>query len=91
MVSLIIFTVSGNCALIYCIKIHAKAYFLVAKGLFYCPKVLNYVHYTVKYAHKLHFKCIKLYALYVCSVEQYNTLNSDTITIPPEQLNHHGT
>ena len=41
--------------------------------------------------HKLHWKCTKLYALRVCSVEQCNTLDSNTVTIPPEQLHHHGT
>ena len=50
MVRLIICTVLGNCTLIYCVKMHAKAYFLAVKGLFYCPKVLNYVHYTIRYA-----------------------------------------
>ena len=49
MVKLIICTVLGNCTLIYCVKMHAKVHFLAVKGLFYCTKVLNYVHYTVKY------------------------------------------
>ena len=47
---LIICTVLGNCTLIYSAKMHAKAFFLAAKGLFYCPKVLNYVCYIVRYA-----------------------------------------
>ena len=50
MVRLIICTVLGNCTLIYSVKVHAEAYFLAAKGLFYCPKVLNYVGYTIRYA-----------------------------------------
>ena len=50
MLRLIILMVLGNCTLIYCLKMHVKAYFLAVKGLFYCPKVLNYVHYTIKYA-----------------------------------------
>ena len=42
--------VLGNCALIYCVKMHAKACFLATKGFFSCPKVLNYVRYTIRYA-----------------------------------------
>ena len=49
MARLVVCTVLGNCALIYSVKMHAKAYFLAAKGLFYCPKVLNYVCYTITY------------------------------------------
>ena len=29
---------------------HAKAYFLATKGLFYCPKEIDYMRYTVRYA-----------------------------------------
>ena len=50
MVRLIICKVLGNCGLIYCVKMNAKAYILTTKGLFYCPKVLNYVRCTVRYA-----------------------------------------
>ena len=49
MVRLIVSMVLGNYALIYSVKMHAKANFLAAKGLFYYLKVLNYVHYTVRY------------------------------------------
>ena len=34
--------------------------------------------------HELHWKCMKLYAQRVSSMEQHNTLDSDTVTIPPE-------
>ena len=39
----------GGYALIYSVKMHEKAYFLAVKGLFYCLKALNYVHYTIRY------------------------------------------
>ena len=50
MVSLIICMVLGNYTLIYHVKMHLKAYSFALKGLVYCLKVLNYVHYTVRYA-----------------------------------------
>ena len=49
MVRLIICMVLGNCTLIYYVKMHAKAYFLAAKGFFFGLKVLNYVQYTIRY------------------------------------------
>ena len=50
MVGLIICTVLGYCALIYSVKMHAKAVFIAAKSLFYRPRVLNFVRYIVQYA-----------------------------------------
>ena len=53
------------------------------KGLFYGPKVLNYVHYTVRYA-QITLEVHKAICLACVQRGTINSLDSDTITIPAE-------
>ena len=61
-----------------------KLFFWATKGLFYCPEStkLRALQHQIRTNFSGSARSYMLW--HVCSVEQYISLDSDTITIPPE-------